>query len=103
MQHFSCSRDVYAAARARPSSLLHTSLGDVTVRYPTTWHRATANPTNQSRHMLTFVIMPPQAKLAFPHGLVKTVWPSPHQKTKVRLPQWKFLSPFQLGLQTKKK
>merc|ERR1712023_336531 len=42
-QYWYCNEEILNAAMNRPSSIVHSSVGDATVRTPATWHRGTPN------------------------------------------------------------
>ena len=50
-----CFHEILSIARLWPSARVHSTLGDMVVRNPSTWHRGTPNRQAQSRHMLTFL------------------------------------------------
>jgi len=54
-QYSKCFPELNAICRLWPSGFAYSSLGDFTVRYPSTWHRGTPNRGTSTRHMLTFL------------------------------------------------
>ena len=54
-QYTKCFHEMLVAARKRPSMLVYSSLGDIIVRNPWTWHRGTPNRQAHTRHILTFI------------------------------------------------
>jgi hypothetical protein len=61
-QYWSCSKEMMEAAMKRPSSIVHSQIGDATVRTPATWHRGTPNNSSKTRDMITFLIQPSTKK-----------------------------------------
>ena len=57
-QYWYCNEEILNAAMNRPSSLVHSRVGDATVRTPATWHRGTPNNSSVTRDMMTFLIQP---------------------------------------------
>lgn len=54
-QYSKCFPEILSIAQLWPSALLHSSLGDMVVRNPSTWHRGTPNSLASPRHMLSFI------------------------------------------------